>query len=149
MLFVAALAEGLGSGNRNYIEKLNADLLIYQSGVDLSANASRIGTSKLNEIRRVEGVAAAGPIGVASVALVQEGQKPLNVALIGVEPGLPGEIPALAKASSWAAAASRDALLDRNVADPHRAEGRRQLHHQVDPGHQRGVLRAAGGGHQR
>ncbi len=115
VLFVAALAEGLGSGNRNYIEKLNADLVVYQSGVDLSANASRIGTSKLNEIRRVEGVAAAGPIGVASVALLQEGKKPLNVALIGVEPGLPGEISAL-QGAGLGGRRSREAVLDRNVA---------------------------------
>src|SRR5512137_2682554 len=67
VLFVAALAEGLGSGNREYLQKLTADLVVYQTGVDLSANASRLGTSKLNEIRRVEGVQSVGPIGVANV----------------------------------------------------------------------------------
>jgi len=45
---------------------------VYQTGVDLSANASRLGTSKLNEIRRVDGVQAVGPIGVASAVLTQD-----------------------------------------------------------------------------
>ncbi len=36
VLFVAALAEGLGSGNREYLQKLTADLVVYQAAVDLS-----------------------------------------------------------------------------------------------------------------
>lgn len=115
VLFVAALAEGLGSGNREYLEKLTADLVVYQSNVDLSTGASRLGTSRLNEIRRVEGVAAAGPIGVASVALMQGEKKPLNVALIGVEPGQPGEPPVFA-GSHLLSRRGREAILDRNVA---------------------------------
>ena len=70
VLFVAALAEGLGSGNREYLQKLNADLMVYQSSVDLSPGASRLGAIQLNEIRRVDGVQAVGPIGVASAALI-------------------------------------------------------------------------------
>jgi putative ABC transport system permease protein len=118
VLFVAALAEGLGSGNRQYIEKLNADLVVYQSNVDLSAAASRIGVSGLNKIRRVDGVKAVGPIGAASVALVsplRAGADPLNVALIGVEPGLPGEPPAF-EGRQLEGRQSREAVLDRNVA---------------------------------
>jgi putative ABC transport system permease protein len=115
VLFVAALAEGLGSGNREYLQKLTADLVVYQSGVDLSAGASRLGTSKLNEVRRVEGVAAVGPIGVASVALMQDGKKPLNVALIGVEPGQPGE-PPVVSGTGLTGRRNRDAVVDRNVA---------------------------------
>jgi len=118
VLFVAALAEGLGSGNRQYIEKLNADLIVYQSNVDLSAGASRIGVSGLNKIRRVDGVKAVGPVGAASVTLVspvKEGADPLNVALIGVEPGLPGEPPAF-EGRQLGGRQSREAVLDRNVA---------------------------------
>lgn len=115
VLFVAALAEGLGSGNREYLEKLTADVVVYQSSVDLSTGASRLGTSKLNQIRRVEGVQAAGPVSVASVALMQDGKKPLNVALIGVEPGLPGEPPAF-DGSQLMSRRGRDAILDRNAA---------------------------------
>ena len=118
VLFVAALAEGLGSGNRQYIEKLNADLVVYQSNVDLSAAASRIGVSGLNKIRRVDGVKAVGPIGAASVTLVsplKAGADPLNVALIGVEPGLPGEPPAF-EGRQLGGRQTREAVLDRNVA---------------------------------
>ncbi len=61
VLFVAALAEGLGAGNRNYIEKLNADLIVYQANVDLSVGASRLGQDRLNQIRRVEGWPPSAP----------------------------------------------------------------------------------------
>jgi putative ABC transport system permease protein len=115
VLFVAALAEGLGSGNREYLQKLTADLVVYQTGVDLSPNASRLGTSKLNEIRRVDGVQAVGPIGVASAVLTQDGKKPLNVALIGVEPGQPGEPPVFS-GTPLTGRRNRDAILDRNTA---------------------------------
>ncbi len=115
VLFVAALAEGLGSGNREYIQKLNADLIVYQAKTDLSAGASRIGASKLNEIRRVSGVSAVGPIGVASVTLTRNGEKVLNVALVGVEPGLPGEPPAL-EGRGLGSRRAREAVLDRNAA---------------------------------
>ncbi len=115
VLFVAALAEGLGSGNREYIQKLNADLIVYQSKLDLNAGASRIGWSKLNEIRRVEGVEAVGPIGVASVVLTENGEKVLNVALVGVEPGMPGEPPAF-EGRNLGGRRANEAVLDRNVA---------------------------------
>lgn len=116
VLFVAALAEGLGSGNREYIEKLNADLIVYQSNVDLSVNASRISVERLNELRRVEGVSAVGPIGTASAAAVfADGRKPLNVALIGVEPGLPGE-PAAVSGQGLRSRRAKEAVIDRQLA---------------------------------
>lgn len=116
VLFVAALAEGLGSGNREYIEKLNADLIAYQSNVDLSVGASRIGTARLNELRRVEGVAAVGPIGTASASLVfTDDREPLNVALIGVEPGLPGE-PPVVSGTGLRSRRANEVVIDRQVA---------------------------------
>jgi putative ABC transport system permease protein len=116
VLFVAALAEGLGAGNREYIEKLNADLIVYQSNVDLSVGASRIGTGRLNELRRVEGVEAVGPIGTASASLVfTDDREPLNVALIGVEPGLPGEPPVFSGAGLRSRRAY-EVVIDRQVA---------------------------------
>jgi putative ABC transport system permease protein len=116
VLFVAALAEGLGSGNREYLEKLNADLIVYQSNVDLSVGASRLGVDRLSEVRRVPGVQAVGPIGTASVSLVLgDGRKPLNVALIGVEPGLPGEPPAV-KGTGLRGRRSKEAVIDRQTA---------------------------------
>ena len=116
VLFVAALAEGLGSGNREYLEKLNADLIVYQSNVDLSVGASRLGVDRLSEMRRVPGVQTVGPIGTANVALILgDDRKPLNVALIGVEPGLPGEPPAL-KGAGLRSRRSKEAVIDRQTA---------------------------------
>jgi putative ABC transport system permease protein len=116
VLFVAALAEGLGSGNREYLEKLNADLIVYQSNVDLSVGASRLGVDRLSEVRRVPGVQTVGPIGTANAALILgDDRKPLNVALIGVEPGLPGEPPAL-KGAGLRSRRSKEAVIDRQTA---------------------------------
>ena len=35
VLFVAALGEGLGNGNREYLQKLDAQLVVYQQQSDL------------------------------------------------------------------------------------------------------------------
>ena len=42
VLFIAALAEGLGNGNREYIQKLNGELVVYQENVKISIPSSRI-----------------------------------------------------------------------------------------------------------
>ena len=96
VLFVGGLAEGLSSSNREYLDKLNADLLLFQKNAELSANASRIGTSKLNDIRRVEGVKAIGPLGFSTGTLVfTDGRADLDISLIGVDAGKPGLPPVL------------------------------------------------------
>jgi putative ABC transport system permease protein len=116
VLFIAALAEGLGSGNKEYIEKLNADLIVYQKEVDLSISSSRIGRSRLNDIRRVEGVKAIGPIGFSSVTIVFPGDKqPLDVSMIGAEPGEPGEPPVL-NGRGLKGSRAKEAIIDRYVA---------------------------------
>ena len=69
VLFIAALSEGLASANREYIEKLNGELLIFQSGTELSTTASRIGRSRIAELRRVEGVQDVGQVGFASAKI--------------------------------------------------------------------------------
>ena len=96
VLFIAALTEGLGAGNREYLEKLNGELVAFQANVDLSTAASRIGRSRLSEIRRVAGVADVGQVATAtSTIYLGEGIDPLDVSLLGVEPGRPGEPPVL------------------------------------------------------
>jgi putative ABC transport system permease protein len=125
VLFIAALAEGLGSGNREYLQKLNGELIIYQENVDLSINASRIGRSKMAEIRRVAGVVDLGQIGFSSATLVfaeseggvglLSGVAPLDIALIGVEPGRPGEPPAF-QGRQLGRDRADEAILDRNAA---------------------------------
>jgi putative ABC transport system permease protein len=115
VLFVAALAEGLGNGNREYLSKLNADLLVYQSKSDLLISASRIPRSQLGNLRRVAGVADVGSIATANVTLIlPAGTEPLKVSMLGIEPGRPGE-PPVAAGHSLTTLDAKDVIVDRNV----------------------------------
>lgn len=116
VLFIAALAEGLGNGNREYIQKLNGELLVYQENVDLSIPSSRIGRSTINALRRVEGVADVGQVFFADAALVfADGQEDLDISLLGVEPGHPGEPTAL-QGENLGRSRSNEVVIDGNVA---------------------------------
>jgi putative ABC transport system permease protein len=116
VLFVAALGEGLGSGNREYLEKLNAELIAYQDTARLSIASSRIGCEKRREIRRVEGVREVGSIGFASVSIPMVGEdESLDISLIGVEPGKPGE-PPVVKGQGLVRRSADEAIIDRTVA---------------------------------
>ncbi len=114
VLFIAALAEGLGNGNKEYIEKLNGDLIVYKAKMDLSIGASQLSRTKLNDLRRAPGVKDAGQVSFASVVLLNSSQK-LNVALIGVEPGKPGE-PPVVSGRRLADKYAKEAVIDRNTA---------------------------------
>lgn len=116
VLFIAGLAEGLGAGNREYLEKLNADLILYQDSVDLSIPSSRLDHAKLNDVRRIEGVKAVGSLGFSNAAIVlPQAEEPLKISLIGVEPGQPGEPPAYV-GRGLAGKRDKEAIIDRNVA---------------------------------
>jgi putative ABC transport system permease protein len=116
VLFIAGLAEGLGNGNREYLAKLNGELILYQENVDLSIPASRFDRSILNDVLRVEGVKDAGPIAFSNASIVFEnGREPLDVSLIGVEPGKPGEPPAY-QGRGLKGKQERGAIIDENVA---------------------------------
>ncbi|MEZ4767238.1 MAG: ABC transporter permease [Caldilineales bacterium] len=116
VLFIAALAEGLGDGNREYLEKLNGELIVYQDNSELSVSASRLGRSTLAEVRRVDGVADAGQVFFSSSTLeFLNGSEPLDVSLVGVEPGKPGEPPAY-EGVGLSRDRANEAVLDRNVA---------------------------------
>lgn len=115
VLFIAGLAEGLATANKEYLSKLDAELVIFQKNVDTSIIASRIGRSKLNSIRRVEGVETIGSIGFSNGALIFPNQPKLNVSLIGVEPGQPGEPPVLA-GESLQSSRSNEAVIDGSIA---------------------------------
>jgi putative ABC transport system permease protein len=96
VLFIAALAGGLANANKQFIDQLDADLLVYQENVDLQITSSRLGPDKLRDLRRVDGVKAAGPLGFSTGTVVfSNGIEPVDVSLIGVEPGLPGDPPLL------------------------------------------------------
>src|SRR3989304_1258187 len=51
VLFIAALGEGLGNGNREYISKLDAQFIVYQAKSDLLIPASRLGVDRDKQIR--------------------------------------------------------------------------------------------------
>lgn len=92
VLFIAALGEGLGNGNREYISKLDGQLMVYQDKSDFVVAASRLDRDRLAAIKRVEGVADAGMLGTASGALILDSlEEPLKVALLGIDVGHVGE----------------------------------------------------------
>lgn len=116
VLFIAALGEGLGNGNREYISKLNADLIVYQAKSDFLIAASRLGRDRLAAVRRVQGVADTGMLGTASATLILPGDlKPLKVSLLGVEPGHTGE-PQVLQGKQLSTDQAKEVILDRNAA---------------------------------
>ena len=114
VLFIAALGEGLGNGNREYISKLDAQMLVYLQKSDFVIGASRLDRSKLNEIRRVNGVAQAGPVAASNTAILLSDGEVLKTALLGVEPGKPGE-PNVVEGRQLSTDLAREVILDRNV----------------------------------
>jgi putative ABC transport system permease protein len=115
VLFIAALAEGLASANREYIEKLNGELLVFQEGTQLSTTASRIGRGSIAELRRVKGIEAVGQVGFSTLKLVPpDGGEDINVSFIGVEPGMPGE-PTVYDGQQLLRASSNNVIVDEGV----------------------------------
>jgi putative ABC transport system permease protein len=116
VLFIAALGEGLGNGNREYLSKLDGELIIYQANSDFLIQASRLSTDRVQEVRNISGVSDAGMIGTASGTLILDGEAdPLKVALLGVEPGHVGE-PAVVVGSQLSADDVEEVIIDRNTA---------------------------------
>lgn len=116
VLFVAALAEGLGSGNREYLEKLNAELIVYKQGTNLSVQTSRLDRPTAQDIRRVPGVRDVGQISASTASVILPGTNAnQNVSILGVEPGHPGEPPVTA-GRQLSDLSAREALIDRNTA---------------------------------
>jgi len=116
VLFIAALGEGLGNGNREYLSKLDAELVVYQAKSDLLISASRLERDKLAAIRRVPGVRDAGVLATANAnIMLAEGREPLKVALLGIEPGHTGEPPVL-EGRPLSTKLAQEVILDRNAA---------------------------------
>jgi len=116
ILFIAALGEGLGAGNREYIEKLDADLIVYQDTAELSIASSRIGCQTRDALRSVNGVQDVGPVGFSAASILRgAGEERLDVSLIGVEPGKPGE-PPVVSGQSLERRNANEAVIDRMTA---------------------------------
>jgi putative ABC transport system permease protein len=96
VLFTAGLGEGLASANKEYLEKLDAQVLVFQEDTGYSTIESRLEYDVLRNVRRWEGVADVGAIGFSNTTLVfPEGIEPIDVSLVGVEAGKPGSPPAV------------------------------------------------------
>jgi putative ABC transport system permease protein len=117
VLFIAALGRGLLGGIREYYEGLNADLIVYQDTARRVAASSRLECSTRSTIRRIEGIREVGPIGFSSGSIVDEyGTELLDVSLIGVEPGKPGE-PSVLSGQGLTRKNAYEVIVDRNVAE--------------------------------
>ncbi|MFN8496696.1 MAG: ABC transporter permease [Anaerolineae bacterium] len=115
VLFTAALAEGLGSGNRQFIEKLDANLIVYQDRANLQIPSSRMDQSTIRSLRRVDGVRAVGPLAFSNAFIIQDGKRPLQSAIIGVMPGEVGEPPVI-QGRQLQRSNADEAIIDGNVA---------------------------------
>jgi putative ABC transport system permease protein len=116
VLFIAALGEGLGNGNREYISKIDGQLLVYQAKSDYLIAASRLASNRVSQIRRVNGVADAGMIGTSSATLMLDGgAETLKVALLGVEPGRVGE-PRVVSGRQLSRNTANEVIIDSNTA---------------------------------
>jgi putative ABC transport system permease protein len=116
VLFIAALGEGLGNGNREYISKLDAQLIVFQAKSEQLISASRLDRSTLAAVRRVDGVVDAGELGTATAKILLPGNPtPLKVSMLGVDPGHVGE-PKVLQGSQLSTDTAKEAIIDRNTA---------------------------------
>lgn len=118
VLFIAGLAEGLSAAHKEYIEKVTGELLVFQENVELSIPSSRIARSRVKAMRRVDGIADVGQVAFSRATIVFSGasQEALDVSLIGVEPGRPGE-PTVTAGRQLEQRRANEVLIDSNVAE--------------------------------
>lgn len=114
VLFIAALGEGLANGNRQYVASLDAQLIVFLEKSDYLIASSRLEPNTARAIRRVDGVADAGPIFTSSTEIVSL-VEPLKVSLLAAEAGRPG-MPAIVEGRDFRSGTARETVIDRNVA---------------------------------
>ncbi|NWG05503.1 MAG: ABC transporter permease [Chloroflexi bacterium] len=114
VLFIAALGEGLANGNRQYIANLDAQLIVFLEKSDFIIPSSRLETNTARTVRRVDGVADAGPIYTSNTEIVSL-QEPLKVSMLGAEPGRPG-MPEILEGREFRGGEARETVIDRGVA---------------------------------
>lgn len=114
VLFIAALGEGLANGNRQYVANIDAQLIVFLEKSDFVISSSRLETNTARSIRRVDGVAGAGPIYTSSTEIVSL-EEPLKVSMLAAEAGRPG-MPAILEGQNFRSGQAREVVIDRNVA---------------------------------
>jgi len=122
ILFLSGLGEGLALGNRQFIERIQGELLVYQDTADLQIAASQFDRSIIASVRRVPGVEDVGAIGFSSTVIRPPSQsnaagdeEGLRVSLLGVEPDRPGE-PAVREGTTFSSSSANEAILGRQAA---------------------------------
>jgi putative ABC transport system permease protein len=114
VLFIAALGEGLADGNRQYVANLDAELIVFLEKSDYVIASSRLDTNTVRVVRRVEGVADAGPIYTATSEIVSL-EEPLKISMLAAEPGRPG-MPPLINGQPYRSGEARETVIDQGVA---------------------------------
>ena len=115
VLFIAALGEGLGNGNRQYVANLDADLIVFLEKSDFIIAGSRLDDSTVRNVRRIDGVADAGAIYTSSSEIDAPVAEPLRISLLGVEAERPGS-PAIVEGRLFRSAEAKETIIDQNVA---------------------------------
>jgi putative ABC transport system permease protein len=114
VLFIAALGEGLANGNRQYVANLDAQLIVFLEKSDYIISSSRLEPNVVKAVRRVDGVADAGPI-YTSTSEIELLPMPLKISILGAEAGRPG-LPDLLEGRYFRGGESRETVMDLNVA---------------------------------
>ena len=114
VLFIAALGEGLSDANRQYVANLDAQLIVFLEKSDYSITASRLETNTVKAVRRLDGVADAGPIYTSNSEIVSL-PEPLKISMLGVEAEKPG-MPQLVDGRYFRGGEAREAVMDMSVA---------------------------------
>lgn len=114
VLFIAALGEGLANGNRQYVANLDAQLIVFLEKSDYVISSSRLETTTVRAVRRVDGVADVGPIYTSSTEIVSL-EEPLTVSMLAAEAGRPG-MPVVIEGRDFRSSSARETVIDRNVA---------------------------------
>lgn len=115
VLFIAALGEGLGNSNKQYLANLDADMLLFLEKADFVIPSSRVDKTLARTIRRVDGVESAGIIAASNTAILLPNDEVLKVSILGIEPGTPGA-PAVMEGGNLQSELAAEVLIDRNVA---------------------------------
>lgn len=114
VLFIAALGEGLGSNNKEYISKVDGQLFVFLEKADNIISASRLDQNTLRAVRRVPGVADAGPLSVSNTSIILPNNKELKVSLLGVESEHPAAPPILT-GRTFLTEQAREVVIDQRV----------------------------------
>ena len=126
ILFLSGLGEGLAQGNRQFVNGVDAELLVFQRTADLQIAASQFDRGKVASIRRVDGVAAVGSLAFASTVVEPldrvDVESPagdevpgVRVSLLGVEPGQPGA-PVVREGPGFSSTRANEVVLGRQAA---------------------------------